>query len=93
MCKKAILKNGTTLTFVLDCYKNKKICNKAVENYPLTFKFVSKCYKTQKLCDKAVDTHPSSIYWLLNAKRLKKCVIKQSIDIFLYFVLLQIKKK
>ena len=67
--------------------------NKAADNYPHALEFVSGCYKTQKTCDQAVDTHSSTINLFLNATRLKKCVIKQFIYVFLYFILLLINIK
>ena len=33
MCDRVILKNGATLKFVSNCYKNQGMCNKAVGNY------------------------------------------------------------
>ena len=33
MCDRVILKNGATLKFVSNCYKNQGMCNKAVDNY------------------------------------------------------------
>ena len=85
MCDKAIIENGGTLKSVPDCYKNQEMCNKAVDNYPHVLEFVPECCKTQNMCDKAVDTYPSTKNLFLNAVRLKKCVIKQSIDVFFVF--------
>ena len=38
---KAILENGGTLIYFLDCYKNKKICNEVVDSYANALEFVS----------------------------------------------------
>ena len=51
MFDKAILENGGTLTYVLDCYKNQEMCNKGVDNYPYSLDYVPECYKTQKMGD------------------------------------------
>ena len=40
MGNKVILQNGGALTFVPDCYKNKKMCDKVVDNYAHAFEFV-----------------------------------------------------
>ena len=57
------------------------MCNKAVDNYPHALEFLSECYKTQKMCNKAADTHPPTIKYVPECW-LKKCVIKQFIDVF-----------
>ena len=69
------------------------MCNKAVDNYHNVLKLVLDCYITQKLCDKAVNTyHWNGIFeiyqWniFLIAIRLKKCVKKQLINIYLAFI-------
>ena len=83
MCDRTILENGVILKSVPDCYKNQDVCYKAVDNYPHALELFPECFMTQKICDKAVNTYPSTIVNLfLNAIRLKKCVIKQFIDIF-----------
>ena len=82
MCDNAILENGETLEPLPDCYKNQQMCDKAVDNYPHVLKFVLNYYMTQKMCDKAVNTYSSKLNMLLIAIRLKKCVIKQLIDVF-----------
>ena len=64
------------------------MCGKVVDNYPHTLIFVPDCYITQKLCDKAVNTYHFTIQIVLQiqyiAIRLKKCVIKLLIDVFLH---------
>ena len=87
MCDKVILENGGTLKPVPDCCKNQEMCSKVVDNYPHALEFVPEYYKPQKMSDEAVDTYPSAINLFLNAVRLKKCVIKHSIDVFLYLIL------
>ena len=59
------------------------MCNKAVDNYPHALEFVPKCYKTQNMCDKAVNIYPSTIKLFLNALWIKKCVIKQLINVLI----------
>ena len=83
MSDKDVLENGRTLKFVSDCYKNQQMCDKTLDNYSHTLEFLPDCYITQKRCDKAVNTHPSTINFFLNAIKLKKCIRKQLIDIFL----------
>ena len=51
------------------------------------FEFVLQCYKTHKMGDKAVVTHPSTTQFVSKWYKLNKYVIKQSIDVFLYFIL------
>ena len=34
----------------------------------------------KNICDKGVDTHPSTIKYVLECSKLKKCVIKQLIN-------------
>ena len=86
MLYKGILENSGTLNSVADCYKNQEMCNKIVDNYPHTLEFVPESYETQKMCAKAVNTYPSTLNFFLNALLLKKCVMKQLIDVFLFFV-------
>ena len=93
MCDKVIIENDGTLKSVPDSSKNQEMCNKAVANCLHALEFVLKCYKNQKMCHKAVDTYSSTIKLFLNAVRLKKCVIEQIIDTFLYSILLLIDIK
>ena len=93
MYDKDFLENGGTFNFVPECYKNQEICNKAGDNYPHALEFVPECYNTQKMCDKAVDIHHNKYNMFLNAIRLKKCVIKRLIDVFLYLMLFLINIK
>ena len=88
------VENGETLQSVLDCYKNQVMYNKAVDNYPHALEFVPECYKTQKCVRKLLILIllQLNIFW--NAIRLKKCVIKQFIDVFyLSLFLINIKRK
>ena len=57
-CFKVFLRNGGTLMFVPDCYKNQKMSNKAADNYAFAIQFVSECYKAQEMCDKNIDACP-----------------------------------
>ena len=41
MCNKAIVRNGGSLTFVPDSYKNQKMCNQAVDNCVEALEYVS----------------------------------------------------
>ena len=84
MCNKAILENGGTLESVPDCYKNQEMCNKAVDNYPYTSKFVPNCYKTQKRVIMLSILILLQYNLFLNVIRLKKCVIKQFIDVYFF---------
>ena len=93
MCDKAILENGGTLNSVCDYHRNHEMYNKAVGYYPHALEFVPECYKTQKRCDEAADTPPPTINMFLKTTRLKKSVIKQFIDVFLYLILFLIKRK
>ena len=52
------VKNGETLMFIPDCFKNKKMYNKATNNYAHILEFVYDCNKTQKLCNNVVDIYP-----------------------------------
>ena len=81
MCDKAILENDGTLESVPDSYKNQEMCNKEVANHPHPLKLVPNCYKTQTMCDKAVNTHSVTIQYFLNTIRLKKCLIKELMDV------------
>ena len=45
------------------------------------------------MCDKAVDTYPSTINFFPDAIRLKKCVIEQLMNAFLYLILFLIDIK
>ena len=65
----------------------------AVGNYPHALELVPESYKAQIMCDKAAATYPSTKKLFLNDIRLSKCVIKQSIDVFLNFVILLIDIK
>ena len=92
-CLISYFRNSGTLKSVPDCYKNQQLSEKSIGNYPHALEFVPECYKTQKMCDKAVDTHPSIRNLFLNAIRLKRFVIKQSVDVFLYLILFLINRK
>ena len=93
MCDKAILEHGGTFKSVPDSYKNQEMCNKAVDNYPHALKLVPECFKTQRMCDKTVDTDPSTIKFVPECFMTQKCVIRELIDVILYFVLFLIDIK
>ena len=93
MCEKAISENDETLKSVHGCYKNPKMYNRDDNNYAHGIVFALDCYKTQKICYKAVNTSPSAIQLLLNARRLKKCVLKLLILFLLYWILFLIDIK
>ena len=57
------------------------MCNKAVDNYSDMLQLISECCKTQKMCDKAFNTQLSTLKLFLNVLWLKKCAIKQLIDL------------
>ena len=59
---------------VPDYYKNKIMCDKAVDNYPQGLEFIPDCYM---ICGKLIMLQ-CSLY--VNARRLKKCVIKLLIN-------------
>ena len=59
---------------VPDYYKNKIMCDKAVDNYPQGLEFIPDCYM---ICGKLIMLQ-CSLY--VNARRLKKFVIKRLIN-------------
>ena len=59
------------------------MCNKAVVKYEETLNFVHGSYKNQNICNQAVDIIQMHYNMFPNALKLKKCVIKLLILIFL----------
>ena len=85
MYDKAILENDGTLMSVPECYKNQQLCDKAVEKYLYVLEFVPECSKTpNKYVIKMLILIRLQYNLFLNAIRLKKCVIKQFIDFFVF---------
>ena len=60
------------------------MCDKSVDNCPHALKFDPDCYMTQKMCDKAVNTYHSITQFVPDCLRLKKCVIKLLLNVFLH---------
>ena len=78
---------------VPDCYKGQQKSDKAVDNCRPALKSVPDCYVTQKICDKAVNTDASTMQFVPDCLRIKKCVIKLLIDVFLHLFMLLIDIK
>ena len=75
ICDKAILENGGTLESAPDCYKNQQMCDKSVSNNPHALVVFPDCYMTQKCVTKLSILILLQYNLLLNAIKLKKCVI------------------
>ena len=69
------------------------MCDKVILENGETSKSVLGCYKNQEMCNKGVDNYPHALNLFLNVIRLKKCLIKKLIDIFLYLILFLINIK
>ena len=56
------------------------MCDKAIlENGETS---VPDCYKNQEMCNKAVNNYPHALEFVSECLRLKKCVMKQLMDVF-----------
>ena len=64
--------------------QNQEMCDKAVENYSHALEFVPECDKTKKCVIKLLILILLQYNLFSNAIRLKKCVIEQFMDAFLY---------
>ena len=85
MCKHAIQKFPYLLRYVPDQYKAQQISDKSILENGGTLNSVTECYKNQEMCNKAVENYPHALEFVpvLNAIRLKTCVIKLLILILL----------
>ena len=63
------------------------MCNKAILENGGTLRSVPDCYKNQEMCNKTVDNYPHALENVPECLMTQKCVIKQLIDVFLYFIL------
>ena len=85
MCKHVVKKLPDLLRYVTDQYQTQQLCDKSILENGGTLKSVPDCCKSQELCSVIMLLIIILMHrnLLLNAIRLKKCVIKQVIDAFL----------
>ena len=85
MCKHVVKKLPDLLRYVTDQYQSQQLCDKSILENDGTLKSVPDCCKSQELCSVIMLLIIILMHQdlLLNAIRLKKCVIKQVTDAFL----------
>ena len=59
------------------------MCEHAVKKLPYLLRYVPDQYKIQQMCDKVILENDGTLK-ILTATKIKKCVIKQFIDVFLF---------